>query len=109
MADRSDKLWAEIAHAMPIQRRDGRPLVWSRRARMADAAWEVAMEPLEKDGRRPFPFARLGIALLLSLLSIGIMVAAWVLISPGAAAFAAAAAMALWASGYIEAGMEDEP
>jgi len=39
---RSDPLWASIFNALPLQTTDGRALLFSRRAAMADAAWRIA-------------------------------------------------------------------
>lgn len=40
-ADRDDPLWSAIYTAIPAYLVDGRPLLYSRRARAADAAWLI--------------------------------------------------------------------
>jgi hypothetical protein len=41
-ANRSDSLWATLFNAMPSRTPDGLLIIYSRRARMADAAWVIA-------------------------------------------------------------------
>lgn len=41
-ANRNDPLWGWLLNAMPNRTYDGRYIMFSRRAAMADAAWKIA-------------------------------------------------------------------
>lgn len=50
--DRSDPLWSALFNAIPATTTDGRSIIYSRRAAMADAAWrDAATAPPHQEGK----------------------------------------------------------